>query len=72
MIWFGVLITITLYLFNLWLVLTKILPHNKLKPVEKIAWTIFLIVMPFIGLWIYTLAGRPAAKRFHSKRAADI
>ena len=69
MVFAGYIISVALYAFNIWLIFKRILPSPHLKRIEKIGWTVLLLLLPFIGLFIYTLAGRPAAKRFDPSKS---
>lgn len=69
MAYIGLAITILLYAFNVWLILKRILPGNHLKRIEKLFWTVLLLFAPFIGLFIYTWVGRPAAKSFDPSKS---
>lgn len=69
MVFVGYIISIALYAFNVWLIFKRILPGPHLKRFEKIFWTVLLLLLPFIGLFIYTSVGRPAAKRFDPSKS---
>jgi Phospholipase_D-nuclease N-terminal/Short C-terminal domain len=57
-IWFWILIT----------VLTDLFPRHDISGWGKAAWTIFVIVLPFLGVFIYLIT---QGKQMAERKAAD-